>query len=74
LCVLTPDSWEILDAERTAVNAQIHRLDWEPADTDRGEGRPFQNVGPDAPAARVREPSHGAACRLELLLQRKVDL
>ncbi len=28
MCVLTPDRWEILDAERGSMEAEIHALDW----------------------------------------------
>jgi glutamine---fructose-6-phosphate transaminase (isomerizing) len=37
MCVLTPEHWEILDADRSALKAEIHALDWEPAEADKGE-------------------------------------
>ena len=36
LCVLTPDDWHILDHDRARVEAPIHVIDWDPADTDKG--------------------------------------
>src|SRR5262249_25619062 len=36
LCVLTPDSWNVLDPEREMVPASVHELDIDVADADRG--------------------------------------
>jgi glucosamine--fructose-6-phosphate aminotransferase (isomerizing) len=36
MCILTPEEWHILDAQRTRVEPDIHLLDWDPADTDKG--------------------------------------
>jgi glucosamine--fructose-6-phosphate aminotransferase (isomerizing) len=36
LCVLGPDRWEILDENRSRVDATVHRIDWEPGDADKG--------------------------------------
>jgi glucosamine--fructose-6-phosphate aminotransferase (isomerizing) len=37
MCVVTAKEWHILDAERSRVEADIHQLDWEPEETDKGE-------------------------------------
>jgi glucosamine--fructose-6-phosphate aminotransferase (isomerizing) len=37
LCVLSPGHWEIHDRNRTRVDAQVHQIDWEPGDAERGE-------------------------------------
>lgn len=34
LCVLTPESWEILDRDRVPVEASIQAIDWEVEDVD----------------------------------------
>jgi glucosamine--fructose-6-phosphate aminotransferase (isomerizing) len=36
MCVLTPDSWRILDQERETVPASVHDLDLGPTDADKG--------------------------------------
>ncbi len=36
MCVLTPADWKILDVDRHQVDAEVHHLDWLPADSDRG--------------------------------------
>ncbi|MBI3822143.1 MAG: glutamine--fructose-6-phosphate transaminase (isomerizing) [Planctomycetes bacterium] len=36
MCVLTPERCEVLDADRTRLDAEIHALDWAPADNDLG--------------------------------------
>jgi glucosamine--fructose-6-phosphate aminotransferase (isomerizing) len=36
-CVLTPDRYEILDANRTSMTAEVHALDWDPGDTEKGD-------------------------------------
>ena len=37
MCVLKPDSYEILDADRTTMAAKVHALDWLAEDSDKGE-------------------------------------
>ena len=41
MCVLTPERWEILDADHTHTDAHVHTLDWLPGDADRGEFEHF---------------------------------
>lgn len=41
MCVLNRDGWEVINAERVTLQPQIHRLDWEPADTDKGDFEHF---------------------------------
>jgi glucosamine--fructose-6-phosphate aminotransferase (isomerizing) len=36
LCVLTAGDWNILDQDRSRVDATVHSIDWEAADTDKG--------------------------------------
>jgi glucosamine--fructose-6-phosphate aminotransferase (isomerizing) len=36
MCVVTPDEWHILDQQHARVNADVHQIDWEPGDADRG--------------------------------------
>ena len=36
MCVLSHEDWKVLDVESQPVSAQVHCLDWEPADTDKG--------------------------------------
>jgi glucosamine--fructose-6-phosphate aminotransferase (isomerizing) len=36
MCVLTADSWQILDHERAQVEACVHQIDWDPGDADKG--------------------------------------
>ncbi len=36
VCQITADDWRILDAERSHVEANIHRIEWEEKDTDKG--------------------------------------
>ncbi len=36
ICVLTPESWHILDHERARVDAPIQQIEWEATDTDKG--------------------------------------
>src|SRR5262249_25358422 len=37
LCVLTPDSWQLLRHDRTRAEASVHRIEWEADDADKGE-------------------------------------
>jgi glucosamine--fructose-6-phosphate aminotransferase (isomerizing) len=37
LCVITPSEWHILDAERSRVEADIHLLNVEPDEADKGD-------------------------------------
>ncbi len=41
VCVLTTEDWKVLDTESQQVSAQVHNLDWEPADTDKGDFEHF---------------------------------
>ena len=36
LCVLTANEWHILDADRMRVEADVHTIDWDASDTDKG--------------------------------------
>jgi glutamine---fructose-6-phosphate transaminase (isomerizing) len=36
LCVLTPDDWQILDQEKTRVEASVEQIEWETTDADKG--------------------------------------
>jgi glutamine---fructose-6-phosphate transaminase (isomerizing) len=36
LCVLTPESWHILDAQQERVEASIHEIDWQADESDKG--------------------------------------
>jgi glucosamine--fructose-6-phosphate aminotransferase (isomerizing) len=33
MCVLTPEKWEVFDADQCAPEVKIHALEWEPGDT-----------------------------------------
>src|SRR5438132_12054863 len=37
MCVLTRDSWHILDGEHSRVEARVQQIDWDTADTDKGD-------------------------------------
>src|SRR5262249_21432357 len=36
LCALTPEEWHILDHERSRVEADVHDIEWDAADADKG--------------------------------------
>ncbi|GIW82700.1 MAG: glutamine--fructose-6-phosphate aminotransferase [isomerizing] [Gemmatales bacterium] len=36
LCILTADSWQVLDQNQSEVEASVHSLDWDVGDTDKG--------------------------------------
>ncbi|MBI2804934.1 MAG: glutamine--fructose-6-phosphate transaminase (isomerizing) [Planctomycetes bacterium] len=36
ICVLTPERWEILDADNATFDPEVHALDWQPADQELG--------------------------------------
>jgi glucosamine--fructose-6-phosphate aminotransferase (isomerizing) len=36
MCVVTPDEWHILDMQRTRISADVHHINWEPGDADKG--------------------------------------
>ncbi len=36
MCVLSGDEWHLLDADRMRITADVHTLDWDPGDTDKG--------------------------------------
>jgi glucosamine--fructose-6-phosphate aminotransferase (isomerizing) len=37
MCVLKPDGWELMTLERQSAGAEVHVLDWDPGDTDKGD-------------------------------------
>ena len=37
MCVLTPERWELLDADHASMDAEVHALEWEPGDSERGD-------------------------------------
>jgi glucosamine--fructose-6-phosphate aminotransferase (isomerizing) len=37
VALLAPDEWKILTNGRSATGVQVHQLDWDPGDTDKGE-------------------------------------
>jgi glucosamine--fructose-6-phosphate aminotransferase (isomerizing) len=41
MCVLTPENWKVLDVDSQEVDAQIHNLDWQPEDTNKGNYEHF---------------------------------
>jgi glucosamine--fructose-6-phosphate aminotransferase (isomerizing) len=41
MCVLTPEDWKVLDVDSQEVNAQVHNLDWQPVDADKGDFEHF---------------------------------
>jgi glutamine---fructose-6-phosphate transaminase (isomerizing) len=41
ICTLTPDRWQIIDRDSSEAAAQVHALDWEIADTDKGDFEHF---------------------------------
>jgi len=41
MCVLSPERWEILDAQLTAMDADVHTLTWDPGDSDKGDHEHF---------------------------------
>ncbi len=41
MCVLSNEDWKVLDIESQPVSAEIHHLDWEPADTDKRDYEHF---------------------------------
>jgi glucosamine--fructose-6-phosphate aminotransferase (isomerizing) len=36
LCVLTPDDWHLLDRDRSRIEADVHRIDWDTSEADKG--------------------------------------
>jgi glucosamine--fructose-6-phosphate aminotransferase (isomerizing) len=36
LCVLTEHDWHIYDQDEVPVHAQVHQIDWDPGDADKG--------------------------------------
>ena len=36
MCVLRADNWHILDANHARIDATIHRIDWDPGDSEKG--------------------------------------
>jgi glucosamine--fructose-6-phosphate aminotransferase (isomerizing) len=41
LCLLTPDRWQVIDQQRGLAAAQVHRLDWDISDNDKGHYEHF---------------------------------
>jgi len=41
ICSLSPQRWDILSAENQSVSAQVHKLDWTPGDSDKGDFEHF---------------------------------
>ncbi len=37
ICTLNPERWDIFNADESKVSAQVHKLDWDPGDTDKGD-------------------------------------
>jgi glucosamine--fructose-6-phosphate aminotransferase (isomerizing) len=37
LCLLTPDRWQVIDDDLSEAAAEVHALDWDIGDTDKGE-------------------------------------
>jgi glucosamine--fructose-6-phosphate aminotransferase (isomerizing) len=37
LCLLTPDRWQVIDDDLSEAAAEIHALDWDIGDTDKGD-------------------------------------
>jgi glucosamine--fructose-6-phosphate aminotransferase (isomerizing) len=84
VCVLTPENWEILNVDRRTVQAQIHRLDWEPGDSDKGAFEHFMlkeiyeqpEVLERAMAGRFNEPdgtAHFGGLNIEPTELRQID-
>ncbi len=36
LCVLTPEEWQLLDPDRTRVEAAVHAIEWDASEADKG--------------------------------------
>jgi glucosamine--fructose-6-phosphate aminotransferase (isomerizing) len=36
MCVLTPEEWHLLDPDSSRVQADVHEIDWDPGDADKG--------------------------------------
>jgi glucosamine--fructose-6-phosphate aminotransferase (isomerizing) len=36
MCTITEDDWHIYDRERERVDAEVHQIDWDPGDADKG--------------------------------------
>jgi len=36
MCVITKDSWHILDSDHARVEASVHQIDWDPGDAEKG--------------------------------------
>jgi glucosamine--fructose-6-phosphate aminotransferase (isomerizing) len=41
VCTLSPDNWEVFSADERIFSAQVHKLDWDPGDADKGEHAHF---------------------------------
>jgi len=36
LCTVSPERWDIFNADQRKVSAEVHKLDWDPGDADKG--------------------------------------
>src|SRR5262245_11469272 len=36
LCTVSPERWDIFSADQRKVSAEVHKLDWDPGDADKG--------------------------------------
>jgi glutamine---fructose-6-phosphate transaminase (isomerizing) len=41
LCTVSPERWDILSADQRKVSAEVHKLDWDPGDADKGDFEHF---------------------------------
>src|SRR5207302_5127027 len=41
MCVLTSEDWKVLDVDSQQVSAQVHHLDWDTTDVDKGDHEHF---------------------------------
>jgi glucosamine--fructose-6-phosphate aminotransferase (isomerizing) len=84
MCVLAPGRFDILGADLTALDAEVHTLDWEPGDADKGEHEHFMlkeiyeqpEVLERAMAGRLDEPeatAHFGGLNLEPQALQQID-
>ncbi len=41
LCTISPERWDIFNADQRKVSAEVHKLDWDPGDADKGDFEHF---------------------------------
>jgi len=41
ICLLSPDNWEVLNIDRSKAASEVHRLEWEASDTEKGDYEHF---------------------------------